>query len=89
MTTFTLITEEKTINYTSKIGVSKVSENVLYVIFNNGFKTTFSEVTSFLGNNKIDTWSNIQKIRNSKSIKNKEKYLINFSEKLNELNPLN
>jgi hypothetical protein len=89
MTTFTLTTEEKTINYTSKFGVSKVSENVLYVIFNNGFKITFSEVTSFLGNNKIDNWSNIQKIRNSKSIKNKEKYLINFSEKLNELNPLN
>lgn len=89
MKTFTLTTEEKNTNYTSKFGVSKISENTLYVVFNNGFKITFSEATSFLGNNKVDSWSNIQKIRNSKSIKNKEKYISVFSEKLNELNILN
>jgi hypothetical protein len=65
-------------NYTST-----VSEFSRIVYFTNGAKISVMALLSEIGNNGLDSWNNVEKIKRSSSNKNIQKYLSQF---LNQLN---
>jgi hypothetical protein len=84
MKTIEKVTLEKVIK-TYTIGfncVSNCSEFNRFVYFTNGCKFSVMSLLSEIGNNGLDSWYNIERIKKSTSNKNIQKYLSQFIDKL-------
>ena len=84
MKTITKVSLEK-VERTYTMGfnyVAKVTELERIVYFDNGCKFKVSPLLSEIGNNGLDSWNNIEKIKRSTSNKNICNYLSNFINKL-------
>ena len=64
-------------NYTSN-----VNEYSRIVYFTNGCKISAMALLSEIGNNNLDSWNNVEKIKRSTSNKNIQKYLSQFVDQL-------
>lgn len=56
----------------------KGSKKVESVIFDAGYKVNKDVLFSHIGNNELDKWSNVEKMRSSSSIKKQIEYLSQF-----------
>ena len=83
MITFEKVSLKKVTNgLCPKIDLLK-GRNERVVFLSNGGLKTVDSILRDLGNNEIDTWLNIEKIKKSTSDKNILKYIKQFENKLN------
>lgn len=61
---------------------STVNEYARMVYFNNGCKISAMALLSEIGNNGLDSWNNVEKIKRSTSNKNIQKYLSQYIDQL-------
>jgi hypothetical protein len=77
---------EKIVSVSNPVIDTYNGRNAVVVHLDNGTLRTFQHLLSELGNNGFDKWSNIEKIKNSSSDKNRFNYIKKFENELKSLN---
>lgn len=79
-----IVSENKNTTYTLGRIVSKVNEVVKFIEFDNGSRIKIDSIFSEIGNEKLASWNDVDKIRKSKSDSKKLAFIQSMGEKLNE-----
>lgn len=78
--------EYKIVNYSTKFNTTAVKEPVMTVIFESGYKETFSCFVSWISNAKLINWAEEKKVRGRISATTAQKFVAKWESEYKKLN---